>query len=131
MKQIVTLAIVALMLLHITVYAQTTYYDYDESGNRIHRNSQVRPIVSTAPITEMNALIAKSGGNIVSDGGAPVTARGICWSTSPNPIVANNLNFTSAGSGSGAFTCSLSGLVLGSQYYVRAYATNNNRLDVN
>jgi uncharacterized protein (TIGR02145 family) len=62
------------------------------------------------------------GGSISSDGGAPITARGVCWSTSPNPTTANNL--TNNGSGSGSFTSNLTGLQPNTTYYVRAYATN-------
>src|SRR4030043_1311730 len=40
------------------------------------------PNVTTASITEITSTSAKCGGNVISDGGAMVTARGVCWSTS-------------------------------------------------
>ena len=52
-----------------------------------------------------------------------VTARGVCWSTTPNPTTANS--FTSDGTGTGPYVSSLTGLTLGTTYYVRAYATNS------
>jgi pectate lyase len=80
------------------------------------------PMVSTAAITGVGPNTATCGGTILWDGGSPVTARGVCWSTSPLPIIQNTT--TTDGSGVGAFISTLTGLVDGTQYYVRAYATN-------
>jgi uncharacterized protein (TIGR02145 family) len=66
---------------------------------------------------------AISGGTISSDGGSAVSARGVCWSTSPGPTVALATK-TSNGSGTGGFTSNISGLSKNTTYYVRAYATN-------
>ncbi len=66
---------------------------------------------------------AVSGGNVTSDGGAAVTARGVCWSTNHNPTTADSK--TVDGSGTGAFTSNLNGLIAGTTYYIRAYATNS------
>jgi len=63
-----------------------------------------------------------SGGNVSSNGGAAVTARGVCWSTSSNPTTADN--HTDDGTGTGAFGSSITGLNTNTFYYVRAYATN-------
>jgi len=52
-----------------------------------------------------------------------VTARGICWNTSENPTTANS--YTVDGSGTGAFTSSMTNLNNSTLYYVRAYATNS------
>jgi hypothetical protein len=80
------------------------------------------PIISTTSISEILTTSAKSGGNITYDGGFPVTARGICWSTSQNPTTANSK--TTNGTGTGTFTSSLTGILPNNTYYVRAYATN-------
>lgn len=64
---------------------------------------------------------ATTGGNIANDGGSPVTARGVCWSTSPNPTITNSK--TTDGTGTGIYSSSLSGLIPSTLYYVRAYAT--------
>jgi uncharacterized protein (TIGR02145 family) len=71
----------------------------------------------------ITATSAVSGGNITNGGGTPVTQRGVCWSTAPNPTTANNT--TNDGSGVGSYTSNLAGLVAGSTYFVRAYATNS------
>ena len=81
------------------------------------------PTVSTASVTGIGQTTATSGGNVTSDGGPSVTTRGICWSTSSGPSTADS--HTTDGSGTGAFTSSLTGLTAGTQYYVRAYATNS------
>jgi uncharacterized protein (TIGR02145 family) len=78
--------------------------------------------LTTNVATSVTNITALSGGNITSDGGTPVTARGICWSTSPNPTVTNDS--TRNGAGTGAFSSNISGLLGSTTYYVRAYAVN-------
>jgi len=79
--------------------------------------------ISTSSVTAIGGTSAVCGGNVSLDGGAFVNARGVCWSLSPNPTV--NDNYTEDGTGVGAFTSSLTALAMGTQYYVRAYATNS------
>jgi len=81
------------------------------------------PIVITASVTDIAQTTATSGGTITSDGGAPVTARGVCWSISSNPTIADS--YTNDGTGTGTFTSYLTGLTPNTLYYVRAYATNS------
>ena len=80
------------------------------------------PVVKTSDITEITEISAICGGEVASDGGAEVTARGVCWSTEQNPTIEDNK--TSDGSGTGSFTSNIPNLVPNTQYYVRAYATN-------
>lgn len=80
------------------------------------------PEVKTAEVEDITESEAVSGGEVVSDGGAEVTARGICWSTKQNPTIEDNK--TTDGSGVGIFTSNLSNLEHNTTYYVRAYATN-------
>jgi hypothetical protein len=80
------------------------------------------PTVSTDTVIDITQITATSGGNVTSDGGTPVTARGVCWSMSQNPTTADNI--TTDGSGTGTFVSSLTGLTANTQYYVRAYATS-------
>ncbi len=82
------------------------------------------PTVTTASISTITASSAAGGGNVVSDGGAAVTVRGVCWSTSENPTIANSK--TTDGSGTGVFVSSLTPLTAPTIYYARAYATNAN-----
>jgi uncharacterized protein (TIGR02145 family) len=82
------------------------------------------PALTTTAITGITQTTASGGGNISGDGGASVTARGVCWNTSTNPTITLSTK-TSDGSGTGSFTSSLTGLTAGTTYYVRAYATNS------
>ena len=81
------------------------------------------PTVTTTALSSVQNTTALSGGTISSDGGSAVTARGVCWSTSPGPTVALATK-TSNGSGTGGFTSNISGLSKNTTYYLRAYATN-------
>ena len=79
--------------------------------------------LSTVGLLAVTATSAIGGGNITSDGAAPITARGVCWSTRPNPTIAGSK--TTNGTGTGSFTSFLTELTPVTTYYVRAYATNS------
>jgi hypothetical protein len=82
----------------------------------------VIPIVTTTAISAVTSTSANSGGSLTYDGGATVSAWGVCWSTSANPTLANSFLQNTVSSGS--FSSALSGLTLNTTYYVRAFATN-------
>jgi uncharacterized protein (TIGR02145 family) len=84
----------------------------------------VSPTVITTSVSSITTISAVSGGNVTSDGGATVTARGIVWSTSQNPTISSNTGIATSGNGTGSFSANLTGLSAGTRYYVRAYATN-------
>ncbi len=79
--------------------------------------------VTTSTVSNITANSANCGGNVSDDGGATVTARGVCWSTSHNPTVSDS--HTTDGNGTGGFSSSITGLSASTTYYVRAYATNS------
>ena len=81
------------------------------------------PTVTTGQVTNITQTTALGGGNVTNDGGASVTARGVCWSTSHNPTVSGS--HASGGTGTGSFTANMTGLTANTTYYVRAYATNS------
>ena len=81
------------------------------------------PVLTTADITDMGTSQVTCGGEVTDDGGLEVTARGVCWSTSPNPTIADA--HTTDGAGMGEFVSTLTGLEHNTTYYVRAYATNS------
>jgi len=80
------------------------------------------PTVTTTAVSAVTTTSAASGGNVTNDGGSAVTAKGICWSTSPSPNISDT--HTIDGAGIGSFTSTMSGLNPGTKYFVRAYATN-------
>jgi hypothetical protein len=85
-------------------------------------NTAVLPTVTTAGITSITPSSATGGGEVTNDGGASVTARGVCWSILPNPTTADSFTFDDWGTG--AFVSTLTDLIPGTPYYVRSYATN-------
>jgi hypothetical protein len=80
------------------------------------------PTVTTTALTSVTASTADGGGDVTADGGNAVTARGVCWSTTANPTIADS--HTTDGTGTGVFTSAIAGLNENTPYHVRAYATN-------
>jgi uncharacterized protein (TIGR02145 family) len=89
----------------------------------IKDNISILPNVSTKPITGISQFGATGGGNVISDGGAPITSRGVCWNTSGSPTISDN--FISEGSGLGLFSCIIGNLAANTLYFYRAFASNN------
>lgn len=85
-------------------------------------NNASLPVLTTSEISFITNSTAVCGGSITSDGGYPITAKGVVWDTLPNPVVSDNQ--TRDGSGTGSFTSNLSSLSGSKTYYVRAYARN-------
>ncbi|MEI6062162.1 MAG: fibrobacter succinogenes major paralogous domain-containing protein [Bacteroidota bacterium] len=81
------------------------------------------PVLVTTAISDTTYTTATSGGNVTSDGGSSVIARGICWGESPDPTIENNK--TSDGVGVGSFASTIAGLSPNKIFYARAYATNS------
>jgi uncharacterized protein (TIGR02145 family) len=94
-------------------------------GNEVNFSTSFSiPTLTTTSITVITQNTANSGGNITNDGGAAITAYGVCWSTTSNPTT-DLTTKTIDGKGTGAFTSNLTGLTDATTYYVRAYATNS------
>jgi uncharacterized protein (TIGR02145 family) len=109
---------------YVRAYATTsseTYYGEELSFN--NSNCTFPPTVTTMEITDVTETSAQGGGNVTDDGGDPVTAKGVCWAKRGQPTIYDNV--TVDGSGTGSFTSSITGLIYGTDYYVRAYATNS------
>lgn len=81
------------------------------------------PMVTTTVVSYITQTSAYCGGIVTSMSNNPVTARGICWSTNPQPTLADA--YTNDGAGVGSFTGLMSGLTPNTTYYARAYATNS------
>ncbi len=95
---------------------------YGQSVRPVCGGGYVEPVtVSTNDVTVITSRSAVCGGNVTTDYGSVVTARGVCWSTTQNPTIEDNK--TTDGTGVGSFTSILSDLVPQTTYYVRAYVT--------
>ena len=80
------------------------------------------PVLTTDEVIEITTNSATISGNVTEDGGAEITARGICWGTVTMPTLSDN--FKPSGTGPGKFSCVLSELEPNTTYYVRAFAEN-------
>jgi plastocyanin len=94
-------------------------------GNQVTFTTELTSLalLTTTEASMITSTTAVSGGNITSDGGDAITARGVCYSTSQNPTVTDSK--TDDGAGAGLFESSLTDLSPGTTYYLRAYATNS------
>ena len=81
------------------------------------------PKVATTIVSKISQSEATSGGNITNDGGAKITARGVCWSKNTNPSTTNSK--TIDGVGKGNYISDITSLEPNTTYYIRAYATNS------
>jgi hypothetical protein len=105
-------------------------YSYNSAGNSLNYsneatiNSYNYPVILEKTIWYVTSSTAISGGDITSDGGTPIIARGVVWSTSSNPTV-NLTTKTVNGTGTGRFDSNLTNLTPNTSYFVRAYATNS------
>ena len=82
------------------------------------------PVVnSTTTATNIGQNSATSGGYISTDNSFPITERGICWNTTGNPTISGSK--ATSGTGTGTFSVSMTGLTLGTTYYVRCYGINS------
>lgn len=82
------------------------------------------PTVETSQVTDITQGTATSGGLVIDDGDAAITARGVVWASFSEPDLSNNEGMTEDGSGTGSFTSQLTELSPGQNYHVRAYASN-------
>jgi sugar lactone lactonase YvrE len=116
-----------------TVAINTNYtyrvYSFNQVGKSIQYSNEVSikiidvPALTTTAIAQILSLSAMSGGNVTSDGGSAITARGVVWSTSSNPMV-NLITKTIDGTGTGSYSSAISNLTANTTYFIRAYATN-------
>lgn len=80
------------------------------------------PTVAIDEITPVNSNSFAVSATVSEQGASAVIVRGICWSTSPSPVMDNS--HESCGEGIGSFTRTITGLASNTKYYVRAYAVN-------
>ncbi len=84
-----------------------------------------KPTVITGTVAGITNTGTTVSGNITSNGGTYIIERGICWSKTVNPSMINGFCKTSVDTETGTFSFDITGLVSGTQYYVRAYAKNS------
>ncbi|MBP5711148.1 MAG: fibrobacter succinogenes major paralogous domain-containing protein [Bacteroidales bacterium] len=81
------------------------------------------PVIVTDTVFDITGRTSLVQCHIVDPGSTGVIASGVCWSTNPYPSLGNS--YTSDGTSIDTFISKVTGLVSGTTYYVRAYATNS------
>jgi len=109
---------------YVRAYALNTFGIGYGSQVTFTTSTATLPTVSTNVITTRTSIAALAGGNVSASGGAPVTSRGVCYSTSQNPTT-SNASCIGTGSGTGPFDVVISGLTPNRTYYVRAFAISS------
>ncbi len=106
----------------VRAYAQNSFGT--SYGNQVTVTTNATfPILSTYSVSAITSYTGSSGATVVSDGGAAINAKGVVWSKTPLPTVELSAK-TMDGIGIASFKSTLTPLVPGTLYYVRAYATN-------
>jgi uncharacterized protein YjiK len=81
------------------------------------------PLVNTITAYDITSETCHVDGQILDTGGSAITAKGICWGTSPYPDITGF--HTLDGTGTADFTGLLTDLGANKKYYYRAYATSS------
>ncbi|WP_276356229.1 S-layer homology domain-containing protein [Cohnella caldifontis] len=92
-------------------------------SNGLPYKHMVNPIVSTAVPANVTDVGATAGGNVLADGGANVTERGVVYSDTVTLPTTADGKAVAGTPGSGTFSVALAGLAPETTYYVRSYAT--------
>ena len=82
------------------------------------------PTLEILGVSGVTTDTARVKSNVVADGGAPVTERGICWSVDTLPTIDSYRWVDTTGTGLGDFTSIIRNLTPSHKYHVRAYAIN-------
>jgi hypothetical protein len=83
-----------------------------------------QPTLLTTAAIDVTQTTATSGGSVVSPQGTIMKRKGVCWSTSPNPTVDDNVSDN--GYGNDDFNSYIFGLLPNTTYHYRAYAEDCN-----
>lgn len=95
-----------------------------ETAYRYTYTAAFPPTVTTQAITEASGQNATGNGNLTDLGSASVTAHGHCWNTTGTPTLEDEYKDNGAKGDTGDFTTPITGLLPGTTYYFRAFATN-------
>jgi hypothetical protein len=115
MKNIVKFKIILIIIVgFIVTISCTNEFDYGKLQNAVKT-------VASSNIAQTTADVS---GNVITDNGASLSARGICYSTSNNPTISDTKKIFATAT-LGNYTCTLDNLSPSTIYYARAYATNS------
>ena len=112
-------------LILLSILSVNCSKDGGNPGGGTNPNAVIPLVTTTSTVTIYNINSASSGGTVVNDGGATITARGVCWAAHSSPTLADNVYNSGLGSGTGTFGASMNNLTPGATYFVKAFATNS------
>jgi hypothetical protein len=121
MKTLFRISAIVILLTGLTIYFPSCKKEI-ENPVKTGSENKIPPTVMTFGVSSVTQTSVSVQGSVMNNGGTEAFTRGICWSTSENPTIADNS--TSEGSGVGYFVVSIANLMPGTRYYVRAYAIN-------
>jgi uncharacterized protein (TIGR02145 family) len=104
-------------------FSTTTIKTHGFSIRLIKPPTIIPGFTTTYPTTITSTSLLGTGGYIPTDYTGTITERGIVYSTSINPTIANTK--IQSGSGLGSYTINITGLSVNTQYFIRAYAISS------
>lgn len=87
-------------------------------------DTAIVPEVYTESVSDVGENSVTASGSVANDGGAEIEERGFVLSTGPTPTVETGI-VRFAGTGVGPYSSQITGLLGGTSYYLRAFATNS------
>ena len=108
-------------LYYVRAYATT---DAGISYGKVKSFTTINIVVKTSDVTNITVSTAECGGEVIAN--SEVKERGVCYSTSQNPTISDNIK--TATPASGGYTVQLEGLTPNTTYYVKAYAVINSEV---
>lgn len=86
--------------------------------------ADIPPALTTLEALQITETTATLAGEVTDEGDFPVVERGVVWSIQPDPTLSNGSFLPAAGGGAGSFSVPVGGLVPGTTYHFKAYASN-------
>ncbi len=108
----------------------TTYFvrafisngSYVSYGSEIEVKTYGVPVLNSVTITDITDSTANCNFRIANTGNPALTSYGVCWGTAVEPTLVDSINQVDVAADTGSYTLSVEELLLGSTYFVRAYA---------
>ena len=100
-------------------------YNNIEANRIIKLYNPVMPKITFNNVTGITSTGASSSVTITNYGGSEISEYGVCYNTSNNPTINNSKQSTTGSFLSGTYLATITGLIPGTTYYMRAFATNS------